>query len=456
MDKKLFGSNYINYITANKTERECVSSAVVMARCNGFLTMKEIKAQHGGLRTGDRVYFVNKDKNFAAFVIGENFGIDGVNLLGAHIDSPRLDIKTQPLFEDGGVAYFDTQYYGGIKKYQWVTRPLAIHGKVCFKDGSSLNVVIGEDQNDPVFCISDLLPHLDKNLYDKKASDFINGEKLDLIAATTDLEGEEKDAVKKNVLKLLKEKYERFEEEDFLSAELEVVPAGAARWCGLDKSLIAGYGQDDRVCAYTSLMALMDLAKEDHWDNTIQKNIPNVLKRTVGCVLVDKEEVGSICATGSKSRWLEDVLYCVTGATDRMHFADMLYKTDMLSSDVTAAYDPQFGDVSNKSMSAKLNGGFVLSKYNGGRGKSGGADANPEYIALVRNILDTADIKYQFDTMGKVDVGGGGTIASIVCNLNINVIDAGVPVLNMHSPMELTSVEDVYNTYLGYMAFLKH
>lgn len=443
MDKKTFGENYIKYISKNKTERECVSDAVLQARANGFRTMKEIVAEGRKLQAGDKVYFTNKEKNFAGFVIGESFGKDGINLLGAHIDSPRLDIKTQPLFEDENVAYFDTQYYGGIKKYQWVTRPLAIHGKICFTDGSSFPIIIGEDPSDPIFCITDLLPHLDKKLAEKKASDFISGEKLDLIAATTGLEDEEKDAVKKNVIKLLKEKYcDKITEEDFLSAELEVVPAGPARWCGLDKSLIAGYGQDDRVCAYTSFMALMDM-----------KEVPT---RTIGCVLVDKEEVGSICATGSESRWLEDVLYCVSGANDRIEFADILYKTDMLSSDVTAAYDPQFGDVSNKSMTSKLNGGFVLSKYNGGRGKGGGADANPEFIALVRNILDKAEVKYQFDTMGRVDVGGGGTIASIVCRMNINVMDAGVPVLNMHSPMELTSVEDVYNTYLGYCAFLKH
>lgn len=446
MDKISFGENYIKYISENKTERECVSDAVKKARSNGFITMKEITDRGESLKVGDKVYFVNKDKNFAAFIIGEGFGKEGINLLGAHIDSPRLDIKTQPLYEKSNVAYFDTQYYGGIKKYQWVTRPMAIHGKICFTNGTTHNVVIGEDPTDPIFCISDLLPHLDKKLAEKKASDFISGESLDLIAATESLEGEEKDAVKKNVIKLINEKYAvNFKEEDFLSSELEVVPAGPARWCGLDKSLIAGYGQDDRVCAYTSLMALMDLSVSN--EN---------LKRTVGCVLVDKEEVGSICATGSESRWLEDVLYCVSGAKDRLSFADILYNTDMLSSDVTAAYDPQFSDVSNENMTSKLNGGFVLSKYNGGRGKGGGADANPEFIALVRNILDTANIKYQFDTMGKVDVGGGGTIASIVCRMNINVMDAGVPVLNMHSPMELTSAEDVYNTYLGYCAFLKH
>lgn len=439
-----FASNYMNYISLNKTERECVSHAVATARFAGFLTMAEIKAKGRDLQIGDKVYFVNKDKNFAAFVIGNSYGKEGMNLLGAHIDSPRLDVKTNPLYEDTGVAYFDTQYYGGIKKYQWVTRPLAIHGVMFLTDGSRVNVNIGEDYSDPIFCITDLLPHLDKKLAEKKAADFIGGEKLDVLMATNKLDGEDKDAVKKNVMKLLKDKYNiEFTEEDFASSELEIVPAGPARWCGLDKSLIAGYGQDDRVCAYTSLQAILD--------------IEDVPTRTCGCVLVDKEEVGSICATGSESRWLEDVLFAVSGCgNDRLKFATMLYDTHMLSSDVTAAYDPQFGDVANKEMTAKLGGGFVLSKYNGGRGKSGGADANPEYIAKVRKILKDANVKYQFDTMGKVDVGGGGTIASIVCKLNIDVLDAGVPVLNMHSPMELTHCEDIYNTYLGYKAFLNH
>jgi len=441
--KEEFIDAYLNHLSHFKTERECVAGAVMAARSRGFRTLQEVKGSTG-LIPGSKVYFTNKDKNFACFVLGasENF-----NLLGAHIDSPRLDIKTKPLAEDSDIAYLDTQYYGGIKKYQWVTRPLAIHGKIFFKDLSFIDVVIGEDPNDPVFCISDLLPHLDKKLADKKASDFIDGEKLDLIAATKALDGEEKDAVRKNVIKILSDKYGKtITEEDLISAELEVVPAGPARFCGLDKSLIAGYGQDDRVCAFTSLCAVLDT-----------EGIP---ERTCGCVLIDKEEVGSICATGSESRWLEDVLFAIAARDNdhfsRLDFANVLYETDMLSSDVTAAYDPKFGDVSNKEMSAKLNGGFMLSKYNGGRGKSGGADANPEFIAKVRNILDTAGVKYQFDTMGKVDVGGGGTIASIVCRMNINVMDAGVPVLNMHSPMEITAVDDVWDTYLGYRAFLKH
>ena len=437
--KTQLNQTYIDFISKCKTERECVNEAVFKARCAGFLTLKEIKSK-GQIKPGDKVYFVNKDKNFAAFIIGNEYGKSGINLLGAHIDSPRLDIKSNPLYEDTDIAYFDTQYYGGIKKYQWVTRPLAIHGVVCRTDGSRFNVTIGEDDNDPVFCITDLLPHLDRKLNEKHANDFINGEQLDIIIGTNKLENEEKEAVKKNIIKLLEDKYGNFTEDDFYSAELEVVPAGKARWCGLDKSMIAGYGQDDRVCAYTSLMAVI--------------NMNEIPTRTCGVVLIDKEEVGSICATGSESRWLEDVIYSISGTNDRLNFASILYDTNMLSSDVTAAYDPQFADVSNKDMSAKLGGGFMLSKYNGGRGKCGGADANPEYIAYIRNILNNANVKYQFDTMGKVDIGGGGTIASIVCRMNINVLDAGVPVLNMHSPMEIVHCDDVYNTYLGYCAFI--
>ena len=443
--------NYIDFLSHNKTERECIDYAERELRNHGFKSRSEFF----DLRAGDKVYYKNKNKNIAAFVIGED-GIrsKGVNLLGAHIDSPRLDVKTQPLYEDTNMAYFDLQYYGGIKKYQWVTRPLAIHGVVCKTDGSTIPVKMGDMGSGYTFCITDLLPHLDKTPKDKPLL-CENGEKLDLLIGTMKIEGEEKDAVKKNILNLLKNEY-NIEEDDFLSAELEVVPADGATFVGMDKSMVGGYGQDDRVCAWTSLMALIDVAEEYHWDNTTQKNVPNVLKRTYGCVLVDKEEVGSICATGSESRWLEDVLCDVVSQPDHVEFGKILADTDMLSSDVSAAYDPLYGDVSNKDMTSKLGGGFMLSKYNGGRGKSHGADANPEFIAKVRNILNNANVKYQFDTMGKVDVGGGGTIASIVCRLNINVMDAGVPVLNMHSPMEITHVVDIENTYKGYMAFLKH
>ena len=436
-------NEYIEFLSQNKTERECVAYAERILRNNGFKT----RSEYLDLKTGDKVYYKNKDKNIAAFVIGQQGIRDkGVNLLGAHIDSPRLDVKTQPLYEDTNMAYFDLQYYGGIKKYQWTARPLAIHGVVCKLDGAKIPVKLGDVGSGYTFCITDLLPHLDKTQAERKASETIKGEKLDLLLGTmkiekSDNEDEPKDPVKKNILKILKDQY-GIEEDDFLSAELEVVPADNATYVGMDKSMVGGYGQDDRVCAWTSLMAVVDVSNE-------------TLERTVGCVLVDKEEVGSICATGSESRWLEDVLCDVTGQDDQVYFGRILSNTNMLSSDVSAAYDPLYGDVSNKEMTCKLGGGFMLSKYNGGRGKSGGADANPEFIAAVRKTLNDAGTKYQFDTMGKVDVGGGGTIASIVCRLNINVMDAGVPVLNMHSPMEITHVVDITNTYEGYKAFLK-
>lgn len=433
--------NYIDFLSQNKTERECVAFAERELRNHGFKSRKEF----ADLSSGDKVYYKNKDKNIAAFIIGKQGIRDkGLNLLGAHIDSPRLDVKTQPLYEDTGIGYFDLQYYGGIKKYQWTARPLAIHGVVCKLDGTKIPVKLGDTGSGYTFCITDLLPHLDKTQADRKASETIKGEKLDLLLGTVKIDDkEEKDPVKANILKILKDQY-NIEEDDFLSAEFEVVPAGEATFVGLDKSMVGGYGQDDRVCAWTSLMALIDVADENE-----------VPERTCGCVLVDKEEVGSICATGSESRWLEDVLADVTVQPDHVEFGRILANTNMLSSDVSAAYDPLYGEVSNKEMTCKLGGGFMLSKYNGGRGKGGGADANPEFIAAVRKTLNDAGTKYQFDTMGKVDVGGGGTIASIVCRLNINVMDAGVPVLNMHSPMEITHVDDITNTYEGYKAFLK-
>lgn len=436
-------TNYIDFLTKNKTERECVEYAERELRNHGFKFRNEITDWGPGVK----VYYKNKEKNIAAFVVGNSD--EGMNLLGAHIDSPRLDVKTNPLYEDTGLGYFDLQYYGGIKKYQWTARPLAIHGIVCKTDGSKVFVKLGDVGSGYTFCITDLLPHLDRTQADRKASETIKGEKLDLLLGSIKLETEtkpdadEKDLVKKNILKILNDQY-GIEEEDFLSAELEVVPADGASFVGLDKSMVGGYGQDDRVCAWTSLMALIDVADSG-----------NVPARTCGCVLVDKEEVGSICATGSESRWLEDVMYNVSGCLDQYEFGNYLSNTNMLSSDVSAAYDPLYGDVANKDQTSKLGGGFMLSKYNGGRGKSGGADANPEFIAGIRNVLNESDVKYQFDTMGKVDVGGGGTIASIVCRLNINVMDAGVPVLNMHSPFEITHKDDIENAYKGYMAFLK-
>ena len=431
--------NYIEFLSHNKTERECVEYAERELRNHGFKLRSEIV----NWEYGTKVYYKNKEKNIAAFIVGKHYDEYGLNLLGAHIDSPRLDVKTQPLYEDSGIGFFDLQYYGGIKKYQWTARPLAIHGVVCKTDGTKIPVKLGDTGSGYTFCITDLLPHLDRQMGERKASETIEGEKLDLLLGTIKIDDkEEKDPVKKNILKLLKDEY-LIEEDDFISAELEVVPAGEASFVGLDKSMVGGYGQDDRVCAWTSLMALIDVA-----DSEI---IP---ERTCGCVLVDKEEVGSICATGSESRWLEDVIYNVSQSVDHNDLATILSNTNMLSSDVSAAYDPLYPDVANKEQTSKLGGGFMLSKYNGGRGKSGGADANPEFIAAVRKTMNDSNVKYQFDTMGKVDVGGGGTIASIVCRLNLNVLDAGVPVLNMHSPMEITHVEDIKSTYEGYKAFL--
>lgn len=442
-NKNEFIKNYMHCLSTCKTEREWVQEAETIAVQHGFSKFNA----SCNYKPGDKVYFVNRKKNFAAFIFGKHN--TSANLLGAHIDSPRIDVKQQPIYESDGVAYFDTQYYGGIKKYQWTTIPLAMHGVVFKANGDVINVNIGENPNDPVFCITDLLPHLDRTSMSKAtAEDFIKGEKLDIIVGTTEAQQETdaldtkgKDLVKKYVIDYLKSNWMIDDEEDFCSAELEIVPAGPARFSGLDKSLVAGYGQDDRVCAYTSLMALMDL-----------QDIP---EHTAGVILVDKEEIGSCCNTGAKSRWFEDILGMIFNPPNVGMFATILYNTKMLSSDVTAAFDPLYSDAYDKKSSAKLGKGIMFSKYNGGRGKSGGADANPEFIAYVRSLMKENNCKYQFDSLGKVDQGGGGTIASIISALNINVLDAGVPVLNMHSPMELTHVDDIYAAYEAYTAFIK-
>lgn len=439
-----FVKNYMDCMSRCKTEREWVTEAELIALKHGFSKFNYDLVY----KPGDKVYFINRKKNFAAFIFGKNNSY--ANLLGAHIDSPRIDIKQHPLYESAKVAYFDTQYYGGIKKYQWTTIPLAIHGIIIKSTGETINVNIGENPNDPVFCITDLLPHLSRSEMSKKtAEDFIKGEKLDIIVGTTSYEEkaddtfkiENKETVKKFVINYLKENWLIDDEEDFCSAELELVPAGPARYCGLDKSLVAAYGQDDRVCAYTSLMSVMDL-------DVVPDN-------TAGVIFVDKEEIGSCGATGAKSRWFADILRCIFGIRDEVRFATCLHNTKMLSSDVTAAFDPLYADVYDKKSSAKLGDGIMFSKYNGGRGKSGGADASPEFIAYVRNIMKFNKCKYQFDSMGKVDQGGGGTIASMISDLNINILDAGVPVLNMHSPMELAHVNDIYAAYEAYTAFIK-
>ena len=434
-------NEYIEALSQNKTEREWVDFAERKAVAAGFKPF-EVNRKYN---PGDKVYFINRHKNFAAFIVGKN---PEYNILGAHIDSPRIDIKQAALTENDDIAYFDTHYYGGIKKYQWVTIPLALHGVVCKPNGTTININIGDNPGDPVFCITDLLPHLDyKRMSSKKAEDFVNGENMDVIAAVAskcdkEVYDKEKCAVKEKLLTILKDKYD-IEEDDFYSSEFELVPAGKASYCGLDMSLVAGYGQDDRVCAFTSLKAILETT-----------DIPN---NTACTVLVDKEEIGSYSATGAESIWFETCLKKMySQREDRntidMDFYDVMSKSNMLSSDVTAAFDPLYADAYSKHTSAKLGYGMMLSKYNGSHGKSGSNDAMPEYIAKLRNIFKNE--LYQFDEMGKVDMGGGGTIASIYCRFNMNVIDAGVPVLNMHSPMELTHVADILSAFRCYRKFL--
>lgn len=432
-----FNDEYKDFISTGKTERKCVKQAVKIAEENGFKNIKDFKS----LKTGDKVYATNKGKNFVAFVIGEKPLEEGLRVLGAHIDSPRLDVKQNPLYESNSFALLDTHYYGGIKKYQWVTIPLAIHGVVCKKDGSIVEVTIGEDDNDPVVGISDLLIHLSGDQLQKTASKVIEGEDLDLTLGSMPLEGEEKDAVKANVLKLLKEKY-GFENEDFLSAELEIVPAGKARDYGLDRSMVAGYGHDDRVCAYTSLRAVIDTPTSTY---------------TTCAILVDKEEVGSIGATGASSKFFENIIaevISLTGEYNELKVRHAMENTKMLSSDVSAGFDPLYAGVNDSKNAAYLGNGICFNKYTGARGKSGCNDAMPEYFAEIRRVMDDNNVNFQTAELGKVDQGGGGTIAYILGNYNMNVIDAGIAVLNMHAPMEIVSKVDVYEAYLAYKAFI--
>lgn len=435
-----FNEGYKAFISAGKTERLCVKEAVKLLEEKGFKDLKTFKT----LKSGDKVYATNKGKNVACFVIGKENLENGLNILGAHIDSPRIDVKQNPIYESTNFCLFDTHYYGGIKKYQWVTIPLALHGVVVKKDGSVVDINIGEDLNDPVVGISDLLIHLAQDQLQKTASKVIEGEDLDVTIGSIPTKGEEKEAVKKAVLQLIKEKYQ-IEEEDFLSAEIEVVPAGPARDYGLDRSMVAGYGHDDRVCAYTSLKALLDL-----------EEVPT---RTASCLLVDKEEVGSIGATGAQSSWYLDVLAEMLNLENNKYndlmLRHALNNSMMLSSDVSAGVDPLYLGVNELKNSAYLGKGLVFNKYTGSRGKGGCNDAMPEFMAYLRKVLDEANVNWQTSELGKVDQGGGGTIAYILANYNMLVIDAGVPVLSMHSPMEIVSKVDVYEAYKGYLAFIK-
>lgn len=439
---------YRAFLDAGKTERECVKETVRIAKENGYEDLNEVIKSGKKLAAGDKVYASFMGKAIALFHIGRNPLKEGMRILGAHIDSPRLDLKQKPLYEDTELVYLDTHYYGGVKKYQWVTVPLAIHGIVAKKDGTTVDICIGEKDSDPVVFVSDLLIHLAGDQLEKKARVVIEGEDLDiligsrpLVSEEEDAEKKEKDAVKANILAILKEQYD-IEEDDFLSAELEIVPAAKARDCGLDRSMIMAYGQDDRVCAYTSLEAQLAVDTQDY---------------TCCCLLVDKEEIGSVGATGMQSRFFEntvaELMNCL-GEYSELELRRCLSRCRMLSSDVSAAYDPLYASFFEKKNSAYFGKGLVFNKYTGARGKSGSNDANAEYFAAIRALLEKHEVAFQTAELGKVDVGGGGTIAYISALYGMEVIDSGVAVLNMHAPMEVTSKADVYEAKKGYLAFL--
>lgn len=438
-----FSEGYKKFISECKTERECVTESIKMAEAHGYRNLEDVIRNQETLKPGDKVYANNMGKTIALFLIGKEPLEKGMKILGAHIDSPRLDLKQNPLYEDKDLAMLETHYYGGIKKYQWVTLPLAMHGVIVRKDGSSVQVNIGENENDPVVGISDLLVHLSSDQLGKKGSVVIEGEDLNITVGSIPLKDEEKDAVKMNVLKLLKETYQ-IEEDDFVSAEIEVVPAGKARDYGLDRSMVMGYGHDDRICAYTSLMALLEMQEID---------------RSAVCLLVDKEEVGSIGATGMESKFFEnmvaEVMNCM-GDYSELKVRRALANSRMLSSDVSAAFDPNYASVMEPKNSAYMGKGIVFNKYTGSRGKGGCNDANAEYIAALRNIMEKENVSYQTAELGKVDQGGGGTIAYILAQYDMEVIDCGVALHNMHAPWEIALKADIYETTRGYVAFLKH
>ena len=449
-------AKYRDFLDNGKTERECIDTIVNTIEEAGYVELESLTAAGRTLKKGDKVYSVWMNKSIAMFQIGTKPMTEGMNILGAHIDSPRLDIKQNPLYEEGGFAYLDTHYYGGVKKYQWVTIPLALHGVVVKKDGTTIELNVGENEDDPVFFISDLLIHLSQEQLEKKAAKVIEGEALDLIVGNKPIKVEPKaedknadgkketvkEAVKAGILDILKNQYD-MEEEDFISAELEVVPAGKAREAGFDRSMILSYGQDDRVCAYTSMMAMLDTKETE---------------RTMCCILVDKEEIGSVGATGMQSRFFENAVAEVMnlcGEYSELNMRRCLARCCMLSSDVSSAYDPSFAGSFDKKNVAYLGGGMVLNKFTGARGKSGSNDANAEYLAHIRKIYEEAGVNFQTAELGKVDLGGGGTIAYILALYGMNVIDSGVAVLNMHAPWEATSKADVYETYRGYRAFVE-
>ncbi len=455
-DLEKLNQEYRTFLDKGKTERECIDYIVNTVEAEGYRELESLIKQGATLQPGDKVYSVWMNKSIVMFQIGEKPMTEGMNILGAHIDSPRMDIKQNPLYEEGGFAYLDTHYYGGVKKYQWVTLPLALHGVVVKKDGTTIEINVGENEDDPVFFVSDLLIHLSQEQLEKKAAKVIEGEALDIIVGNKPLlidkkksdkkDKEEKspakDAVKAGILEILKKQYD-MEEEDFISAELEVVPAGCAREAGFDRSMILAYGQDDRVCAFTSLKAMLDTDKTE---------------RTKCCILVDKEEIGSVGATGMQSRFFENMVAEVMnlcGEYSELNVRRCLSRCCMLSSDVSSAFDPGYAGSFDKKNVAYMGGGMVLNKFTGARGKSGSNDANAEYLAHLRKIFEEKKIQFQTAELGKVDLGGGGTIAYILALYGMNVIDSGVAVLNMHAPWEATSKADVYEAYRGYKAFVE-
>ena len=435
--------DYKKFLTVSKTEREATKEIIRRAEEKGYKNLDDYIKNNVEIRPGDKIYVNNKGKAVALFHIGTRPITEGMNILGAHIDSPRIDLKANPIYESDGFVYFDTHYYGGIKKYHWVTLPLALHGVIVKKNGEKVEISIGEDKDDPVVGITDLLPHLAGEQMKKESSKLIEGEDLDILIGNKPMEiQEEKEEVKSNILALLKEKYD-IEEEDFLSAEIEAVPAGAARDFGLDRSMIMSYGQDDRVCAYTSLEAFLEV---------------KTTEKTLSCILVDKEEIGSVGATGMESHFFDNAIaeICVLmNENSPVAVRRVLNHSKMLSSDVNAAYDPLYKSVMDKKNSSEFGLGVVFCKFTGSRGKSGSNDANAEYIAELRKIMDDANVSFQISELGKVDIGGGGTIAYILANYNVEVIDCGVGVLSMHAPWEVTSKADIYEAYRGYIAFLK-
>lgn len=436
-----FNEGYKAFMSSCKTERECVEEITKEIEAAGYISLDTVLKENRQLKAGDKVYADNMGKALALFHLGKKPMEEGMRILGAHIDSPRFDLKQNPLYEDTGLAMLDTHYYGGVKKYQWVALPLAIHGVVVKKDGTTVKIVIGEKQDDPVFGMSDLLVHLSQKQMTKKANEVIEGEEMNVLIGSIPLKEEKDDPVKSAIISILKEKYQ-IDEEDFLSAELEIVPAGAARDYGLDRSMVMAYGHDDRVCAYPSYQAMLPLQDIDY---------------TAVCLLVDKEEVGSIGATGMQSRFFENTVAEVMNAAG--NYSELLLRralrnSKMLSSDVSAAFDPNFPSVMEKKNSAYLGKGLTFNKYTGARGKSGSNDANAEYMAELRRVMDEAKVAFQTAELGKVDAGGGGTIAYILANYGMEVIDCGVPVLNMHAPWEIASKADIYEAFLGYQAFL--